>query len=112
MKPMTGLHRRQFVIAIAAALGGGRRLAGAEPASPKIRNVRIDRGVAIEADDGTTGFFTGSHAQDLAALERHLPEIRKLVVGRDPFDVNLNGELLWESILPGRPSVSLWAKIR
>ena len=67
-----------------------------------IQDVRIDRGVTIEADNGTVGSFAGSKAQDLATLKRHLPKIREMLVGQDPFDMRLNGELLWEAIYPGR----------
>lgn len=67
-----------------------------------IRDLKIARGVIIEADDGTQGSFRGSGVQDLKALQGHLPKIRELLVGEDPLDPTLAGELLWETIYPGR----------
>lgn len=62
----------------------------------------MSQGVVVTADDGTEGTFKGSGAQDLDTLREHLPKIREMFVGKDPFDPKLSGELLWETIYPGR----------
>ena len=67
-----------------------------------IKDLRIERGVTIEADDGTEGSFKGSGAQNLKILTEHVAKIRELLVGRDPFNPTLEGELLWETIYPGK----------
>ena len=67
-----------------------------------IKDLRIEQGVTIEADDGTEGSFKGSGSQDLKTLQEHLTKIRGLIVGRDPFSPTLEGELLWETIYPGK----------
>lgn len=68
-----------------------------------IRDIRIDdKGVSVEADNGTIGLFSGSPVQDLSKLKPHLPLIRKVLIGKDPLDYNLNGELLWETVYPGK----------
>jgi L-alanine-DL-glutamate epimerase-like enolase superfamily enzyme len=68
----------------------------------EIREVRISDGVMIIADNGAVGAFRGSTAQDLDALRSHLPRMRELLVGRNPLDLGLTGEMLWETIYPGR----------
>ena len=104
----TTLDRRTFLQAAGAIVGG---LAGIEGRSSAqefgrrataIKEVRIAKGVVIEADDGTVGTFAGSGSQDLATLQKHLPKIRELLVGRDPLDLSLQGEMLWEAIWPGK----------
>ncbi|MDD4268797.1 MAG: hypothetical protein GXY25_07350 [Pirellulaceae bacterium] len=104
--------RRQFLASAGlAALGAGsladRSRAGEirEPSSV-IRQVRLADGVVIEAGGGVCGSFAGSSAQDRQALERHLPAIRKLLVGRNAFDMTLEGETLWEAIFPARARLS------
>lgn len=67
-----------------------------------IKNLRIAQGVSIEADNGTEGSFKGSGSQDLKTLQEHLAKIRELLVGRNPFDPMLEGELFWERIYPGK----------
>ena len=67
-----------------------------------IKDLRITQGVTIEADDGTKGSFKGSGSQDLKTLQEHLAKIRELLVGRNPFDPMLEGELFWERIYPGK----------
>ncbi|MHC4241188.1 MAG: mandelate racemase/muconate lactonizing enzyme family protein [Planctomycetota bacterium] len=67
-----------------------------------IKDLRITQGVTIETDDGTKGSFKGSGAQDLKTLQKHLAKIRELFIGRDPFNPKLEGELLWETIYPGK----------
>lgn len=67
-----------------------------------IRDVKIEDGVSVEADDGTVGRFSGSPVQDLSKLKPHLSEIRKVLIGKDPLDHNLDGEMLWETIYPGK----------
>ena len=102
------LKRRDFLrTAVGAAggavvLGGCRQGAVREGPRVQIREVEISKGVSIVADDGTRGAFRGSKAQDLGFLERHLDRIRELLVGKDPLDHSLSGELLWEAIHPGR----------
>lgn len=70
--------------------------------STTIVDVRIERGVSIAAGDGTTGFFKGSGSQDLDTLQKHLGRIRELLIGKDPLDPELDGEMLWEAIYPGK----------
>jgi hypothetical protein len=74
-----------------------------------IKDLKIAQGVTIEANDGTEGSFRGSSAQDLKALREHLPKIRKLLVGKNPLDPTLAGELLWETIFPGKAQLLLKA---
>lgn len=68
----------------------------------KIVDVQIDGGVTIIAGNGTKGYFKGNRAQDLDTLKSHLPRIRQLLIGRDPLDSKLDGEMLWEAIYPGK----------
>ena len=70
--------------------------------SVAIRDVKIENGIIVEADDGTIGMFTGSSSRDLENLRPHLSIIRKLLIGRDPLDRRLDGDLLWEAIYPGK----------
>jgi L-rhamnonate dehydratase len=67
-----------------------------------IRDVKIDKGITIEADGGISGRFTGSSSQDLLKLIPNLQVIRKLLIGKDPLDRSLDGNLLWEAIYPGK----------
>jgi L-rhamnonate dehydratase len=67
-----------------------------------IKDVRIEKGVFIEASNGTTGQFSGSPVQDLSKLKPHLPLIRKLLTGRDALDPSLCGDLIWETVFPGK----------
>ncbi len=98
--------RRQFLASAGLAALGAASLAdrsrAGEVRAPVVRQVRLADGVVIEADGGVCGSFAGSSAQDRQALERHLPAIRKLLVGRNPFDMTLEGETLWEAIFPAR----------
>lgn len=71
-------------------------------ASVAIKDIKIDKGVFIEADNGTIGMFSGSPVQDLSKLKPYLSLIRKALIGKDPLDHNLNGELLWETVYPGK----------
>ena len=93
-----------FVAAGGLSWPAAARAEAARGGSPsvKIKNVEIKRGIVIEADDGTRGSFAGSGSQDLKSLEPHLPRIRELLVGKDPLDPSLEGELLWEAIYPGK----------
>jgi L-rhamnonate dehydratase len=75
---------------------------GSNSVSVAIRDVKIENGVFIEADDGTFGKFPGSPSQDLEKLKPYLSHIRKLLIGKDPLDHKLDGEMLWESIYPGK----------
>ena len=67
-----------------------------------IKDLKITQGVTIVANDGTEGSFKGSGAQDLKTLHKHLVKIKKLLVGKNPFNPTLEGELLWEAIYPGK----------
>lgn len=103
------LNRREFFHA-AGALAAGlavlpRARAGAAATKTPgvvLKDLRIDKGVTIEASDGTVGSFPGSGGQDLKTLAGHLPKIRERWLGRDPFDPKLAGEDLWEAIYPGQ----------
>jgi L-alanine-DL-glutamate epimerase-like enolase superfamily enzyme len=107
--PTNRLDRRQFLKtagALTAGLGGLTDvLAAAAAATARdvvIRDLRIEKGVAIEASDGTRGFFAGSGGQDLATLADHLPRLRERWIGRNPLDPKLEGDDLWEAVYPGR----------
>ena len=65
-----------------------------------IKDIRIDKDVTIEAENGTVGIFSGSPVQDLSKLKPYLPLIRQALQSKDIFDYNLHGELLWETIFP------------
>ncbi|MFX0201247.1 MAG: mandelate racemase/muconate lactonizing enzyme family protein [Candidatus Hodarchaeota archaeon] len=67
-----------------------------------IKDLRITQGVTVEANDGMEGSFKGSGAQDLKTLQKHLVKIKELLVGKNPFNPTLEGELLWEAIYPGK----------
>lgn len=67
-----------------------------------IKDVRIENGVIIESTNGTIGQFAGSSSQNLEVLKSNLSIIRKLLIGKDPMDRNLDGELIWEAIYPGK----------
>ncbi len=103
------LDRRQFLKTAGAIAGGftGLPAALAAPAPGPgrkvvIKDLRIEKGVVIEADNGTLGSFAGSGGQDLKTLAGHLSRIRARWIGRDPFDPTLNGEDLWEALYPGK----------
>ncbi len=68
----------------------------------KILDVLVSDGVTIVADNGTQGRFKGSSWQDLETLKSHLSRIRKLLIGRNPLDRMLDGQMLWEAIYPGK----------
>ena len=105
---MSILDRRRFLKTagiIAAGVVCLHRKTDAQEAEKQpvtIKDLRIAQGVTIEADDGTEGSFKGSGSQDLKTLQEHLTKIRELLVGKDPFDPTLEGELLWETIYPGK----------
>ncbi|MHB8903259.1 MAG: mandelate racemase/muconate lactonizing enzyme family protein [Thermoguttaceae bacterium] len=102
------VDRRSFLGKLggtAAGLALGDRLLSAEPAaksSVKIVEVQLSKGATIVASDGTRGSFAGSPSQDLQSLEPHRGVLRELLVGRDPLDRSLGGELFWEAIYPGK----------
>ncbi len=99
-----GTGRRQFLQISAAAAAGlaWPRAASAQTARIKIRDVRIGQGVEVTADDGTIGSFIGSPHQDLGTLKAHLARIRERLVGSNPLDDQLTGEVLWEALFPGQ----------
>jgi L-alanine-DL-glutamate epimerase-like enolase superfamily enzyme len=106
---MTGVSdRRRFLetAAIGAAglagMPGECAMAEAGKREVRIHEVRIGQGVTIEASNGTQGQFAGSSSQDLRTLAKQQAKIRTLLIGKDPFDPELEGELLWESLYPGR----------
>lgn len=96
------VDRRNFLVAASTTLVGAPGSASCLAVSSKIRDVRVDRGVTIVADNGTVGSFAGSRAQDLPTLQHHLPKIREMLVGKDLVDMKLSGELLWDTLYPGR----------
>jgi L-rhamnonate dehydratase len=67
-----------------------------------IRDIRFENGILVETDNGTIGQFKGSNSQDVEFLKNKLPEIRKLLFGKDPLDRKLDGEYLWEAFFPGK----------
>jgi L-rhamnonate dehydratase len=67
-----------------------------------IKNIRFENGIVIEASDGIIGHFKGSESQDIQKLKTFIPIIKELFVGKDPFDRNLEGEMIWEAIYPGK----------
>jgi L-rhamnonate dehydratase len=102
------LNRRTFLQAAGAIVGGlvssqEQSLAQQNGRHPiAIKEVKIDKGIVIEADDGSAGTFAGSGSQDLNMLQTHLPKVRELLVGKDPLDLSLQGEMFWEAIWPGK----------
>ncbi len=102
------LERRQFLKTAGIITAGivclQRKTDGQETGKQPItiKDLRIAQGVTIKADDGTEGSFKGSGSQNLKILQEHLAKIRELLVGKDPFDPLLEGELLWETIYPGK----------
>jgi L-alanine-DL-glutamate epimerase-like enolase superfamily enzyme len=105
---MSVLDRRQFLktagIITAGVVSHRSDTKGQETSKQPvtIKDLRINQGVTIEANDGTRGSFKGSGAQDIKTLQKHLAKIRQLFVGKNPFDPALQGELLWETIYPGK----------
>ena len=101
-------ERRRFLKAAGLWMAGiaaqgmhaGPRQSGSPAAT--IADVSIEKGVRIAASDGTAGFFQGSGSQDLGTLETHLGRIRELWIGRNPLDLQLDAEMLWEAVYPGR----------
>jgi L-alanine-DL-glutamate epimerase-like enolase superfamily enzyme len=67
-----------------------------------IVDIQITNSVRIVTDTGINGYFKGSGRQDIKTLRSQLPLIRKLLIGKDPLDRRLNGEMLWEAIYPGK----------
>jgi L-rhamnonate dehydratase len=109
--PTNGTNRRGFLTAVGGAVAGlsfpyswawGRESNGP---TAKIVDVEVSDGVTITADNGKKGRFKGSGAQDRDTLTSHLPRIRELLIGRDPLDRTLDGEMLWEAIYPSKASV-------
>lgn len=100
------ISRRAFVArttaAVAATLAapGGALRAASSPG--RIKDVRIAKGVTVEAEDGTLGTFAGSPSQNLKALEGYLPQIREAWIGKSALDPALDGATLWEAVLPGK----------
>jgi L-alanine-DL-glutamate epimerase-like enolase superfamily enzyme len=69
----------------------------------RIKDVLMEAGGVVVADDGTRGYFMGtSQPNHRANITKYLPQIRSLWVGRNPLDPALCGEMLWESIYPGK----------
>jgi len=105
---MSLIGRRQFMktagIITAGIISINREAEGqeAEKQPVFIKDLRITQGVTIEANNGTEGSFKGSGAQDLKILQKHLVKIKELLIGKNPFNPILEGELLWEAIYPGK----------
>ncbi len=96
------ITRRDALKAMGGFFATGFARPGAGSPAVTIQDVEIRRGVIIQADNGTRGSFAGSSSQDLKSLQPHWGRIRELLIGKDPFDPSLGGELLWESIYPGK----------
>lgn len=98
------MDRRCFLATAGLLASGlfGRAKTLADMPPVLIKEVRIGKDVAIEADNGVIGSFAGSPHQDLPALIRNLAKIREVLVGRNAFDPGLGGETLWEALHPGR----------
>ena len=100
----TASNRRQFLKIAGASIVGvtfpGGILAQTPPV--KIREVRLAKGIEMEAEGGTIGRFAGSPLQDLDGIRTHLSKIRELLIGRNALDAKLTGELLWEAVFPGK----------
>lgn len=100
--------RREFLLkggilaAGFASMPGKFLFAGSLSKKQFIKKVNIDKTVVIETEDGTVGEFEGSPSQNMEFLKKHLPEIRELLIGKDPLDKKYDGEMIWETILPGR----------
>lgn len=116
MTTMPRLNRRRFlqttVVTTAGTIFAHAETKAQQPSQPSvtIKDLTIAQGVTIEADDGTQGSFKGSGSQDLDTLRDHLPTIRRLLLGKNPFDPKLEGALLWETVYPGK--VKLFAQGR
>ena len=96
-------HTSRIALGVIGA-GWARRARSAGLPPVRIEQVLVGEpgeGVTLVANDGTRGGFAGSNSQNLDALAPHLDVLRKLLVGRDPFDPDLEGALLWETIYPG-----------
>ena len=98
------LRRREFLQTTATFVGSllcvGETFAQTGPV--RIKDLRLIKGVEIEAEDGTIGRFAGSSSQDFKTLETHLPKIREILIGKDALDLTLAGETLLEAIYPGK----------
>ncbi len=104
MEMKNTINRRGF-IKTGAVLAGGliwHAKSFAAPVPVIIKDIRLAKGIAIEADDGTIGTFAGSGNQNLKVLQGHLPKIRELFIGKKALDFTLGGESLWEAIYPGK----------
>ena len=98
--------RRQFLKSAGAYLAGltcfsGYGSAGEDSrprpkASAVIKDVRLAARAEIETSDGTVGAFAGA----VEPVKAHLQRIRELLAGKDPLDLSLSGEMLWEAIYP------------
>jgi len=104
----TSLSRRGFLGAIGGAtaglafLGAPSRGQLTDRPTVKVVDVQVSDRIAIIADNGTTGSFRGSRSQDLDTIKSHLRRLRELLIGRDPLDRRLSGEMFWEAVYPGR----------
>ena len=101
--------RRQFLTAAAGASAAavfftGPNLAPGDDDAPttQIVDIQISDGVSIAANNGTRGYYKGSGAQDLGTLTSILPQLRKLLLGTNPFSHDLSGAMLWEAVYPGK----------
>lgn len=83
------------------SMPGNSIFAGSRSKKHVIKNVSIEKAVMIETEDGTVGEFEGSPYQNMEFLKKHLPKIREMLIGMDPLDKRLDGEMIWDAILPG-----------
>lgn len=98
------VDRRGFLAGAGLLAGGllGRAQEIAEAPSVAIRDVRIGKGVEIEAENGVIGSFAGSPHQNLPALDGQRAKLREALVGKNAMDLRLGGETLWEALYPGK----------
>ena len=81
----------------------GIRAAGED--TPRIERVSIEAGITLTASNGRIGHFSGSQSQNMEPLRTRFEVIRKLLLGRDPFDPELEGALFWEALYPGKAAL-------
>lgn len=104
MKTTAAISRRDF-LACSGALATGFLSAAkayADSLPVAIKDIRLEKGVLIEADSGVIGSFTGSPHQDFSPLKKQLAKIREVLIGKNIFDLKLGGETVWEALYPGQ----------
>ena len=111
---MKSIRRRDFIKATGITAGGliWRSPAFAEQRRITIKDVRMEKGIAVESDDGTIGKFAGSPEQDLKVLERHLPRIRNSWSGKTPSMSRSRARHSGRPSIPAGPSCLARGMIR